>query len=152
MRTFILPFIAVMLLQHLAAQTSNPNYNDSLAKKFGADAYGMKSYYFVLLTSGENKTTDKAVIDSCFRSHMNNINHLVELKKLIVAGPFGKNEFDYRGLFILEAKDEHEVKALLSNDAAISHDILSAKIIPWYGSAALPAYLEVSDQIWSKEP
>lgn len=52
----------------IASKTSeaNPKYDQELAKKLGADDYGMKSYIFVLLKTGENKTTDKQFINECF--------------------------------------------------------------------------------------
>ncbi len=134
------------------SQSENPNYNDSLAKLYSADDYGMKSYFLVLLSTGQNTATTPEFRDSCFRSHMNNIDLLVKEGKLIVAGPFGKNDDQMRGLFIIDAENEEEVRTLLKGDAAIEQDILKASIIPWYGSAALPAYLEVSDQIWRKSP
>lgn len=134
------------------AQTENPNYDRELAEKMGADAYGMKSFMLVMLRSGSNTTTDQRVIDSCFAGHMENIHRLVEDKKLIVAGPFGKNESSYRGIFILDVANMDEAKDLLRTDPAIREKLLEAEIYPWYGSAALPAYLETSDKIWQKKP
>ncbi len=148
----ILSIFLIGFYSTVFSQPDNPNYNDSLAKLYNADDYGMKSYFFVLLSTGDNTTTTPEFRDSCFRSHMNNINLLVDEKKLIVAGPFGKNDAQMRGLFIIDAENEEEVLELLKNDAAIQEGILNAQIVPWYGSAALPAYLEVSDQVWKKSP
>jgi uncharacterized protein YciI len=72
---------------------------------------------------------------------MANINKMASEGKLVVAGPFGKNGKRYRGIFILNAKTEAEAKALLANDPAVSGNLLGAEIYPWYGSAALPMYL-----------
>ena len=83
------------------AQNSNPRLDTALARKLGADDYGMKNYIFVALKSGNNKNATKAFTDSCFKGHLTNIGKLAEAKKLVVAGPFGKNEANYRGLFIL---------------------------------------------------
>lgn len=79
----------------------NPNYDKSLSEKLGGDDYGMKSYFLVILKTGTNKSTDKAFINESFRGHMQNIDKLVADGKLIVAGPLGKNEQQYRGIFIL---------------------------------------------------
>ena len=152
MRYLILFILFTSTTVRTFSQSDNPNYNDSLAKLYNADDYGMKNYFFVLLSTGDNKTTTPEFLDSCFRSHMNNINLLVDEKKLIVAGPFGKNDAQMRGLFIINAENEEEVLELLKNDAAVEEGILKAQIVPWYGSAALPAYLEVSDQVWKKAP
>ena len=51
-------------------------YDVRLAKKLGADEYGMKSYVLVILKTGTNTTTDKQTLDSLFRGHMDNIQRL----------------------------------------------------------------------------
>lgn len=142
----------LFVCQSFFSQITNPNYNDSLAKLYEADDYGMKSYYFVLLKTGTNTSTDEDFLNKCFSDHMSNINELVRNGKLIIAGPFGKNEDELRGIFILNATTIEEVNMLLKNDTAIQEDVLAAYIYPWYGSAALPAYLEYSDKVWKKNP
>ena len=51
-------------------QQANPALDTALAKKLGADEYGLKMYVMVILKTGGNKTTDKHFIDSCFMGHM----------------------------------------------------------------------------------
>ena len=133
-------------------QNTNPNYDSTLAKKYGADEYGMKGYILVILKTGTNKTTDKEFISKCFAGHMENINRLAKLGKLIVAGPLGKNDKTYRGIFILNTTSLDEAKELLQTDPAIKESILEAELYNWYGSAALPEYLETSDKIWKINP
>ncbi len=133
--------------------TANPNYNKTLADKLGGDDYGMKSYFLVILKTGTNTTTDKNLINASFRGHLDNINKLVKEEKLIVAGPLGKNENNYRGIFILNnIKSIEEAKELLQTDLAIKNKILDYDIFIWYGSAALPEYLPFSDKIWKSKP
>ena len=133
--------------------TSNPNYDKTLADKLGGDDYGMKSYFLVILKTGTNTTTDKELISNSFRGHMDNINRLAEEGKLIVAGPLGKNENNYRGIFILNnLKSIEEAKELLQTDLAIKNDLLDYEIFTWYGSAALPEYLPFSDKVWKLKP
>lgn len=131
---------------------SNPNYDKALAQKLGADDYGMKSYIFVILKTGTNKTTNKAFINKSFQGHLDNINRLVEEEKLIVAGPFGKNSNDYRGIFILDVTTVEDAEKLLQTDPAIKADLLDVELYSWYGSAALPEYLKASDKIWKVNP
>lgn len=132
---------------------TNPNYDKVLAEKLGANEYGMKSYFLVILKSGTNQTTDKEEINRSFRSHMENINYLVDKGKLIVAGPLSKNPNNLRGIFILQnLKTEEEVKEILQNDLAIKNNLLSFEILTWYGSAALSEYLPYSDKIWKVKP
>lgn len=136
----------------LLAQNANPNYDATLADSLGADDYGMKSYVLVILKTGANSTATKEEIDSCFRGHMANINRLVETGQLIVAGPLGKNEKAYRGIFILNTAKLEEASEWLQTDPAISFGLLATEIYPWYGSAALPEYLKATDKIWKQKP
>lgn len=131
---------------------SNPSYDSELAAKLGGDDYGMKSYILVLLKTGTNDTTDKEFISQCFRGHFENMQHMVSEGKLIVAGPIGKNENEYRGIFIIDAASFDEARALLQGDAAIKNELLEAELYNWYGSAALPEYLPAADKIWKVKP
>lgn len=128
--------------QFIIAQTINPDYDSTLAKKLDADDYGMKSYIFVILKTGSNATTDKAFIDSCFSGHMANIMRLVNEGKLVVAGPMGKNDNAYRGIFILNVKTIEEAQQIVQTDPAINSKLLDVDLYNWYGSAALSEYLE----------
>lgn len=132
---------------------SNPNYEKALADSLGGDDYGIKSYFFVILKTGANNTTDKELINESFRGHMDNINRLLKERNLIVAGPLEKNENGYRGIFILNnIKSIEEAKELLQTDPAIKIGLLDYEIFTWYGSAALPEYLKFSDKIWKAKP
>jgi uncharacterized protein len=144
----IVPFIIVTAF----GQNTNPNYDSTLAKTFGADDYGMKKYILVLLKTGSNETTDEEFINNCFRGHLENIGRMVDSGKLIVAGPLGKNDNSYRGIFILNINATEEVAELLQSDPAIKEKLLEAELYHWYGSAALPEYLEASDKIWKVKP
>jgi uncharacterized protein YciI len=130
------------------AQTTNPHYDSTLAAKLGADDYGMKNYVFVILKTGSNETSDKEFRDSCFTGHLKNIKRLVKDGKLIVAGPMVKNERSYRGIFILDVPTLEEAEILLETDPAIKAEFLEPELFIWYGSAALPEYLEISDKVW----
>jgi len=148
------PLFTVLLLTHFAmsavGQKVNPNYDSTLAKKYGADERGMKNYVLVILKTGSNTTANKAFTDSCFSGHMNNINRLVKSGQLIVAGPLGKNDNTYRGIFILNTMTLEEAAELMQTDPAIKEKLLEPILFKWYGSAALPAYLEASDKVWKK--
>ena len=130
---------------------ANPAYDPALATRLGADEYGMKSYVFVILKTGKNLTTDKEFIAESFSGHMANMDRLVKEGKLIVAGPFGKNDLTYRGLFILSVSGSEEAKSILLTDPAVKNGLLDYELIEWYGSAALPEYLKYSEKIWKKQ-
>ena len=137
----------------LRAVEANPKYDSALALRLGADDYGMKSYYLVILKTGPNKSANKDSIRVSFKGHLKNINRLVEAGKIIVAGPLGKNSQQYRGIFILNGvTSREEAMALLQTDPAIKNGFLDYELFEWYGSAALPEYLPISDQIWKIKP
>jgi uncharacterized protein len=149
----IISIIFTLLVTTLVmAQSANPQLDTSLSKKMGADEYGMKMYVFVILKTGENKTKVKSFIDSCFAGHMKNIEDLAAKNQLIVAGPFGKNKSNYRGLFILNVQTIAAANLLLEKDPAVKSKLLKAELIPWYGSAALPEYLNAHNKIWKTKP
>lgn len=132
---------------------SNPNYDKALAEKLRGDDYGMKSYFFVILKTGTNLSASKELISESFRGHLNNINRLVEEEKLVVAGPLGKNENNFRGIFILDnVASIEELEEILSTDLAIKNGLLDYEVFTWYGSAALIEYLPFSDKIWRLKP
>lgn len=131
----------------------NPNYDESLAERLGGDDYGMKSYFLVILKTGPNTTADQKLIAESFRGHMENIGRLAQEGKLVVAGPLAQNPNKYRGIFILDKIGSiEEANDLLLTDPAIDNELLDYEIFSWYGSAALPEYLPVSDKIWKKQP
>ena len=136
----------------ISAQTTNPSYDEALAKKLGADEYGMKPYVLVILKTGENKTTDKEETNRLFRGHMENIQRLVKEEKLIVAGPLGKNDQTYRGIFILDVPTIEEANTLVQTDPAVKEKLFAVELFQWYGSAALKEYLPSSDKIWKFNP
>jgi len=149
----ILPLVFLLFqIITVHSQVTNPAYDSTLAKSLGADDFGMKMYVLVILKTGDYTPPDEITRDSLFRGHMENINRLEKLKKLIVVGPFGKNENDFRGLFILDVPGLEEAKILLDTDPVIKSGLLKPESYYWYGSAALPQYLDDSDKIWKKTP
>jgi uncharacterized protein YciI len=140
--------IIIVLFNVANAQKTNPNYDPALAEELGADDYGMRYYVLVILKTGSNVPEDKELRQQSFAGHMQNINTLVEEGKLIVAGPIDKNELTYRGIFILDVTSIDDAKKLLETDPAIKEGFLDTELFKWYGSAALPEYLEASDKVW----
>lgn len=136
----------------LKAQVDNPGFDKALADSLGADEYGMKPYILVILKTGTNKVDDPEKVSSLFRGHLDNINRLASLNKLVVAGPIKPNEKSYRGIFILNVPGIAEAEALLETDPAVKEKLLEVELYEWYGSAALPVYLETSKIIAKKNP
>ncbi|HPH37530.1 MAG: hypothetical protein Q7U77_11510 [Sediminibacterium sp.] len=140
-------FLLMTLLFSIKASAQEKLYDSVLAKKLGADKNGMKGYILVLLKTGPNKTTNQQFIDSCFAGHMQNMGVMVKADKLVVAGPLGKNDKTYRGIFILNLTSIEEAEKLLQTDPAIHSGLLAPELYKWYGSAALAAYLPFAEKI-----
>ena len=152
MKTTFVMLLCLVSYITIHAQTTNPNYDEALAKKLGADDYGMKKYVLVILKTGENTTATSEETNEAFRGHMKNINRLVEEEKLIVAGPLGKNDKNYRGIFILDVPTIEEAGELVQTDPAVKAKLLDVELFSWYGSAALAEYLPASEKIWKLQP
>lgn len=148
MKKTVLIVLMSFMMGFAFARNTNPVYDSVLAKSLGADDYGMKKYMLVVLKTGSNATTDKAFIDSCFSGHLDNIGRLADSRELVVAGPLGKNERGFRGIFILNVDTIEEAEALLKTDPAISSKLLDYELYNWYGSAALPEYLPAHEKVW----
>ncbi len=151
MKYCLLIFILLNIQFSAICQTENSLYNKILADSLGGDDYGMKSYILVILKTGPSQINDKKILDSLFKGHMENIGRLAAIGKLAVAGPLGKNDLTYRGIFILNVKSISEAQALLETDPTIKEKVLSAELFNWYGSAALPTYLPNHEKIEKKK-
>ena len=134
------------------SQNSENLYDASLADSLGADDYGMKSYIFVALKTGPKTIADKDSMNVLMRGHLDNISRLAQEGKIILAGPYGKNDLGFRGLFIFDETDIAEVEKLLQTDLAIAAGVFETEIIPWYGSAALPTYLPNHEKVQKVSP
>jgi uncharacterized protein YciI len=151
MKQFTLAIILFAFCFILDAQTENQAYDSTLARKLGADDYGMKTYVLVILKTGPNKMEAGPERDKLFSGHMANINKLADEGKLVIAGPMGKNEKTYRGIFILNVKTTEEAKELLKDDPTIKEKIFDVELFEWYGSAAISEYLKVAKRIEKKQ-
>lgn len=151
MRKILITVVLLVCFAGARAQSENPKFDLALATKLGADDYGMKRYVLVLLKTGTAQIKDKKVVDSLFKGHFNNMQRLTEDGKLIVAGPMGKNEQNYRGLFILNVAKVEDARTLVETDPAVKSKMLDADYLPWYGSAALSEYLPYHEKVEKKK-
>lgn len=136
-KLFFSAILLVVFTTITAQQTTKTAYDSVLAKKLGADDYGMKMYVMVILTTGKADIKEKAIKDSLFAGHMANINRLAKEGKLVVAGPFGKNDINYRGVFVFNTPSVDDTKVMVGTDPAVKAGVFDAFYIPWYCSAAL---------------
>jgi uncharacterized protein len=149
MKVVFLSVIFIFALTSSYAQPNNPKYDKALADSLGANENGMKSYVLVILKTGpeDKNITDKATRDSLFRGHFSNMGVMAKAGKLVVAGPIGKNDKAYRGIFILNVKTIEEARELTQTDPSVKAGIFEVELFPWFGSAALPMYLYYTDKV-----
>jgi uncharacterized protein YciI len=146
MNKTIIAIIALFSIEYVVAQEKSV-YNEELAKEVGADEYGMKQYVFCILKTGTNTTATQEESAAYFKGHMDNINRLAKEGKLAVAGPFMKNDKNYRGIFVFNVVTVEEAKALVESDPAVTAKIFEYELTPWYASAALMKVSEIHETI-----
>jgi len=89
----------------------------------------------VILKTGpkDKEITDTTSRNKIFAGHFENIMRLYNDGIIKVAGPFGKNDFTWRGLFILDCKTKEEAEAYVKTDPTIAAGVFIVDIVPWYG-------------------
>ncbi len=146
MKKFI-AFVLFIGLSTLGFSQEKSSYDEELAKKLGADEYGMKTYVFCILKTGSNTTATAEERKKLFEGHMANINKLADENKLVVAGPFMKNDKNYRGIFIFNCSTIEEAEKLVNSDPAVQAKIFEADLTVWYSSASLGLIKEMHEKI-----
>jgi uncharacterized protein YciI len=130
--------LALTCLVPLVAPAGERAFDPELAKKLGADERGMKTYVLCILKTGpkDAEVTGDARKE-IFAGHFANIGRLADEGKLAVAGPFGKNDKTYRGLYIFNVPTIEEAEKLVVLDPAVKAGVFVPELTLWYGSAAL---------------
>ena len=149
MTTIRISLLAALVACSSAALAADAGaYDPDLAKRLGADERGMRSYVLCILKTGprdaEIKGDERTKI---FEGHFANIGRLADEGKLAVAGPFGKNERAYRGLYIFAVSTIEEAEALVQLDPAVKAGIFVPELTPWYASAGMMAVNETHKRI-----
>ncbi|KXK02369.1 MAG: YCII-related domain protein [Acidobacteria bacterium OLB17] len=115
---------------------ATPAFDAELAKKTGADEYGMREYILVILKTGPNRVPAGKARDAMFAGHLANIKRLADEGKMVLAGPL--NGVDgVRGLFVFAVSTIDEAKKLVATDPAIMKGEFIAEYHKWYGTAAV---------------
>src|SRR5207248_10122452 len=73
------------------------NQKSSALKLPGDPAFEMKQYFFVMLSSGPNRSQDSITANKIQEGHMNNMKRLAQMGKLVVAGPFA-DDSNWKGI------------------------------------------------------
>lgn len=130
------------------AATKPAAFDAALAKRLGADERGMKMFFLCILKSGPKDGEIKGKErEEIFAGHFANIRRMGDEGKLAVAGPFGDNDKQWRGLYIFNVTTVEEAQKLVVTDPAVKAGIFVPEFLPWYGSAAMMIVPEMHKKI-----
>lgn len=152
MRYIVLLIIFILNFSFMNSQENNPDFDKNLAEKLGADDLGMRSYIMVILKTGKAQINDSTKRKEMFRGHFDNINKLASEGKMVLAGPLGKNDNTFRGIFVFDVANEEEAKKLMEGDPTIVNGIFEVEYYKWYASAALKEINEIHKKISKRKP
>ena len=108
----------------------HPWWSEDVMKK-PSSPFKLTTAYLALLTRGAKWTPEKTpATEELQKAHMANIIRLAEMKKLVVAGPFGDNG-QLRGIFVFKVASIDEARALAETDPAVQAGRLAIDIHPW---------------------
>jgi len=148
-KQFLLLLVTALSSFYSFAQNNKPVYDSALAKKLGADDYGMKQYVMAFLKTGPNKNVDSASRIQLIQGHLKNIGRLANEGKLVIAGPF-LDKGNLAGIFIFNVTTIEEARALTATDPAVKAGLFEIELHPWYGSAALMQVSSVHPTVQKK--
>jgi len=132
----------------VTAAAEKRSFDPKLAKKLGADERGMKTYVLCILKTGPQDAAIKGdARKEIFAGHFANIGRLADERKLAVAGPFGKNDKSYRGLYIFNVSTIEEAEKLVILDPAVKAGVFVPELTLWYGSAGMMVVTETHKRI-----
>ena len=147
----VLVFLCMASLMAIAGEPGDAkatSFDAELAKKLGADERGMRRYVLCILKTGpKDAEVQGDARKEIFAGHFANIGRLADEGKLAVAGPFGKNEKSYRGLYIFNVPTVEEAEKLVILDPAVKAGVFVYELTPWYGSAAMMVVNETHKRI-----
>ena len=109
----------------------HPWWSEDVMKK-AATPIKMTTAYLGFLTRGTKWTPEKTpATEELQKAHIANIVRLAEMKKLVVAGPFG-DDGTLRGIFVFKVATLAEAKELAATDPAVKAGRLAVEIYPWF--------------------
>jgi uncharacterized protein YciI len=108
----------------------HPWWSEDVMKKTTTPDKSMTAY-LAFLVRGDKWTPEKTPqTEAIQKAHMDNINRLADMKKLVVAGPFGDNGA-LRGIFVFRVGSLEEARELAATDPAVKAGRLALQIHPW---------------------
>jgi uncharacterized protein len=102
----------------------------------------LEDYWWMFFAPGENQTPlEKAEAEKMQAGHLANMDRLFAQKKLVMAGPLGRNP-KWRGVVVLTLKSREEVLAAFADDPFVKAGRLKVEAYRWRtlkGSFGRPA-------------
>lgn len=109
----------------------HPWWSEDVMKKTTTLPAKLTTAYLAFLVRGDKWTPEKTpATEAIQKAHMQNIQKLADMKKLVVAGPFGDNG-RLRGIFVFKVESIDEARALAATDPAVQAGRLALQIHPW---------------------
>lgn len=96
--------------------------------------YHMKQYWFVLYSRGEGPELDSLTAKAMQAEHLAHQDAQGKRGLIVMAGPFGKNDDDWRGLLLYDCETREEVEGYLQLDPFVKAKRLNYTIHPWWGA------------------
>jgi uncharacterized protein YciI len=144
----IIALLVAFQCARAGAEDAAPPVRDAaLAQRLGADERGMRHYVLVILKTGPKRMPDGEARKEMFAGHFANIQRLAKAGKLVLAGPFGEDPDQWRGLFVFAVPDIEAAKQLTATDPVIVNGEMVAEYHRWYGSAATMMIPEIHEKI-----
>lgn len=132
------------------ATPANPSYDADLARKLGANDYGLRQYIMCVLKTGPLKVDD-AKRAELMRGHFGMITRLANEGKLVLAGPFTDGG-EFRGIYIFDVPTIEAARALTETDPSIKEGYFKVEFLKWNASAALMQVNETHKKIARVSP
>lgn len=110
----------------------HPWWSEDIFKKRNSPLQ-MKTLYFGFLKKGPNRKEgdgETPEIQELQKAHIANINRLAEMKKLVMAGPFG-DDGELRGIFVFRVGSIDEAQGLCDTDPMVKIGRLVIELHPW---------------------
>jgi uncharacterized protein YciI len=116
---------------HLISEM-HPWWSEDVMKKPNSP-FKLTTVYLAFLKKGANRKEgdgDNPEVQELQKAHLANIHRLADMKKLVVAGPFG-DDGDLRGIFVFRVSSLQEAQDLCATDPMIKAGRLAVELHPW---------------------